>query len=63
MYIYVCVYIYTHTHIYICIYIHMYIYMEKEIATYSSILAWEISWRVEAGELNLLSCSVMSDSL
>ena len=32
----------THTHIY---------YMEKEMATHSSILAWEIPWSEEPGGL------------
>ena len=41
--------------------------MEKEIATHSSILAWEISWRVEAGELSLClvaqSCLTLCDTM
>ena len=65
IYTYVCMYtyIYTYTHIYVCIYIHiyvytyihiyvcMYVYLEKEMATYSSILAWRIPGTEETGGL------------
>ena len=54
--------------------------LEKEMATYSSVLVWEIPWTEEPGRLqfmvlqksqtqlsnqttNVLSCSVLSDSL
>ena len=39
---FVCMYTHTHTHIYI---------LEKEMRTYSSILAWEIPQTEEPGKL------------
>ena len=36
----------------VCILIHIYVYiLEKEMATHSSILSWEISWTEEPGGL------------
>ena len=32
-------------------YVYIYIYMEKEMATYSNILAWRILWTVDPGGL------------
>ena len=40
--------------------------LEKEMATHSSILVWEIPWTEEPGRLQSMkseSCSVVSDSL
>jgi len=43
---------YTHTHTNTHTYTHTYIYiLEKEMRTYSSILAWEIPWTEEPGKL------------
>ena len=51
MYIYptaiIYTHIYTYMYIYICMYIH--IYLQKEMATHSSTLAWEIPWTEEPG--------------
>ena len=44
MYVYVCVLVYILIHIYVYI-------LEKEMATHSSILSWEISWTEEPGGL------------
>ena len=53
-------YIYKHTniHVFLCVYIYTYIYererkreREEEMATHSSILAWEIAWAEEPGGL------------
>ena len=46
MYIWTCVYIYIHTHIHI--------HMEKEMATHSSIPAWEVPWREETDRLHIV---------
>ena len=50
------VYIYVYIYIYIYIYIDRYtIYiLEKEIATHSSILAWENPWTEEPGVLQFM---------
>ena len=46
---------YVCTYTYICIYVHnvhnIYIYMEREMATHSSVLAWRIPGKGEAGGL------------
>ena len=36
---------------YICMYIYVCVYLEKEMATYSTILAWRIQWTEEPGRL------------
>ena len=35
--------------------VDMFVYLEKEMATHSSILAWEILWTEKAGRLSLWS--------
>ena len=50
---------YRHTHtmcVCMCIYIHLYKYMVKEMATDSSILAWEIPWTEEPDGLQSMGC-------
>ena len=51
MYIYKCI----HIHIYVCVHIYMYIYIciytYIYVATFSSILAWKITWTEEPGRL------------
>ena len=43
-----------YTNVYIYTYIYMYIYMEKQMATHSGILAWEIPWTEETGRLHIV---------
>ena len=38
---------------YVCMYVYIYP-MEKEMATHSSILAWEIPWTEEPGGLQFM---------
>ena len=50
MYIYIYVYVYMYVHVCMCMYVYMYMYvLEKEMATHSSILTWEIPWTEEPG--------------
>ena len=60
VYVYAGIYIQTHKYIcvFVCVYIYTYIYererkreREEEMATHSSILAWEIAWAEEPGGL------------
>ena len=37
--------------------------LEKEMATHSSILAWEIPWTEEAGKLELMGSQKESDAI
>ena len=48
----VCMCIYTHTHTHT----HTLMYMVKEMATHSSILAWEIPWTEEPDGLQSMGC-------
>ena len=43
------IYVYVYVYVYVCVYVC--VSLEKEMATPSSILAWEIPWTEEPGGL------------